>query len=146
MQENITKPDGILWHASSEQDVIFELQTSRSGLSGSEAEERLQRYGANILLRKGSDSPWLIFWRQINNPIGWLLIAAGALAIGLQKITDALVVLSAVFVNAVIGFMQEYRAGKAIEALAAMIPEFATTSGTGRHLPFPPKTWYPATS
>ena len=37
-------------------------------------------------------------------------------------------------------------AGPSIEALAAMIPEFATTSGTGRHLPFPPKTWYPATS
>ena len=85
MQENVTKPDGMLWHASSEQDVISELQTSLSGLNDSEAAERLQRFGANTLLRKGSDSPWLIFWRQINNPIGWLLIASGALAVGLAK-------------------------------------------------------------
>jgi len=133
----------MLWHASSEQDVISELQTSLSGLSGSEAAERLQRYGANSLLRKASDSPWLIFWRQINNPIGWLLIASGALAIGLQKITDALVVFGAVGVNAVIGFMQEYRAGKAIEALADMMPEFATALRKGQSIAVPAENLVP---
>jgi magnesium-transporting ATPase (P-type) len=143
MQENVTKPDGILWHASSEHDVISELQTSPSGLSGSEAAERLQRYGANTLLRQGSDSPWLIFWRQINNPIGWLLIASGALAIGLQKYTDALVVFGAVGINAVIGFVQEYRAGKAIEALAAMIPEFATALRDGQSIAIPAENLVP---
>ncbi|WP_027360563.1 cation-transporting P-type ATPase [Desulforegula conservatrix] len=134
MQENTAKPDGILWHALSDQDVMSELQTSLSGLTGNEAAERLQRYGANTLLRKGSDSPWLIFWRQINNPIGWLLIASGALAIGLQKYTDSVVVFGAVIVNAIIGFMQEYRAGQAIEALAAMIPEFATAIRDGQSI------------
>ena len=143
MQDNFTKPDSMLWHASSDQDVMSELQTSLNGLSGSEAAERLQHYGANTLLRKGSDSPWLIFWRQINNPIGWLLIASGALAIGLQKITDALVVFSAVGVNAVIGFMQEYRAGQAIEALAAMIPEFATALRAGQSIAVPAESLVP---
>lgn len=143
MQENVTKPDHVLWHAVSDQDVISELQTSLSGLSSSEAAERLQRYGANTLLRKGSDNPWLIFWRQINNPIGWLLIASGALAIGLQKITDALVVFSAVVVNALIGFVQEYRAGKAIEALADMMPEFATALRGGQAIAVPAETLVP---
>jgi Ca2+-transporting ATPase len=113
---------------------MSKLETSLSGLTDREAAERLQKHGANALLRKGNDSPWLIFWRQINNPIGWLLILAGALAVGLQKITDAVVVFGAVGVNAIIGFIQEYRAGKAIEALAAMMPEFATTLRDGQSI------------
>ncbi len=134
MQDNARKPDSTLWHSSSVQDVMSKLETSLSGLTDREAAERLQKHGANALLRKGNDSPWLIFWRQINNPIGWLLILAGALAVGLQKITDAVVVFGAVGVNAIIGFIQEYRAGKAIEALAAMMPEFATTLRDGQSI------------
>jgi len=134
MAENDIKHNGMLWHASSSQEVLSELQTSLNGLTDSEASERMKRYGANILLRKGSDSPWLLFWRQINNPIGWLLIASGSLAIGLQKITDAVVVFGAVVINAIIGFIQEYRAGQAIEALAAMMPEFATALRNGQSI------------
>ena len=57
MQENVTKPDGMLWHASSDQDVISKLQTSLSGLSESEAAERLQRYGANTLFAREEIAP-----------------------------------------------------------------------------------------
>ncbi len=143
LQDNAKKPDSILWHSSSVQDVMSELETSLSGLNDREAAEGLQKYGANALLRKGNDSPWLIFWRQINNPIGWLLISAGAMAVGLQKITDALVVFGAVGVNAIIGFIQEYRAGKAIEALAAMMPEFATALRDGQSIAIPVENLVP---
>ncbi|MBU4526768.1 MAG: cation-transporting P-type ATPase [Proteobacteria bacterium] len=143
MQDNARKPDSTLWHSSSEQDVMSELETSLSGLTDREAVERLQKYGANALLRKGNDSPWLIFWRQINNPIGWLLISAGVMAVGLQKITDALVVFGAVGINAIIGFIQEYRAGKAIEALAAMMPEFATALRDGQSIAVPAENLVP---
>lgn len=143
MQDNTKKPDSTRWHSSSVQDVMAELETSLSGLNDSEAAERLQKYGSNALLRKGNDSPWLIFWRQINNPIGWLLISAGALAVGLQKITDSLVVFGAVIVNAIIGFIQEYRAGKAIEALAAMLPEFTTALRDGQSIAVPAENLVP---
>ena len=133
----------MLWHSASEQDVMSELETSLSGLTDREAADRLQKYGSNALLRKGNDSPWLISWRQINNPIGWLLISAGALAVGLQKITDSLVVFGAVIVNAIIGFIQEYRAGKAIEALAAMIPEFTTALRDGQSISVPAENLVP---
>ncbi len=143
MQDNTKKPDSTRWHSSSVQDVMSELETSLSGLNDREAADRLQKYGANALLRKGNESPWLIFWRQINNPIGWLLISAGAMAVGLQKITDALVVFGAVVINAIIGFIQEYRAGKAIEALAAMMPEFATALRDGQSIAVPAENLVP---
>jgi len=110
------------------------LGTRPDGLNDGEITERLQHFGANTLARSGGTSPWLIFWRQINNPIGWLLLAAGGLAVALKKPTDAAVVFGAVVINAIIGFIQEYRAGKAIEALAAMIPEAATAMRNGQSI------------
>jgi Ca2+-transporting ATPase len=110
---------------------MSELGTSLGGLNDREAADRLQKYGPNTLLRKRNDSPWLIFWRQINNPIGWLLISAGALAVGLQKFTDSMVFYAPESYTEIYDFKQEYRAGKAIEALASMVPEFATTLRNG---------------
>ncbi len=134
MHKSLTQPNEITWHASSDQEVMTRLGTRPDGLNDGEVAERLQRFGANTLARTGGTSPWLIFWRQINNPIGWLLLAAGALAVGLKKPTDAAVVFGAVGINAVIGFIQEYRAGKAIEALAAMIPAVATAVRNGQSI------------
>lgn len=133
-ENNSNRPEAMPWHATSGQDVMARQKTGPEGLSTAEAAERLQRFGPNSLLRVGSDGPWLILWRQINNPIGWLLLAAGALAVALQKPTDAAVVFGAVGINAIIGFIQEYRAGKAIEALAAMIPEAATVLRDGQSI------------
>jgi len=119
------------WHALPVNEVLASLQTGTGGLSTDEAAKRLLEHGANELPRKGGDTPWLIFWRQINNPIGWLLIAAGCVALLLRKQADATVVFGAVIVNSIIGFIQEYRAGKAIEELAAMTPESATVIRNG---------------
>ncbi len=135
--KNQNSSEDIPWHASSEQDVMARQGTRPGGLAETEAAQRLQRFGPNTLLRAGSDGPWLILWRQINNPIGWLLLAAGALAVGLGKPTDAAVVFGAVGINAIIGFIQEYRAGKAIEALAAMIPDAATVLRDGHSVSLP---------
>lgn len=143
MQDNARTLNSTPWHSLSAQDVMSELETSLSGLNDSKAAERLQKYGSNALLRNGGDSPWLIFWRQINNPIGWLLISAGALAVGLQKITDAMVVFGAVGINAIIGFVQEYRAAKAIEALASMLPEFTTALRDGQSITVPSENLVP---
>jgi magnesium-transporting ATPase (P-type) len=106
MHSNQTQPEEITWHAASEQDVLARLGTGPDGLADGEVTERLQQFGANTLARSGGTGPWLIFWRQINNPIGWLLLAAGALAVGLKKPTDAAVVFGAVVINAIIGFIQ----------------------------------------
>jgi magnesium-transporting ATPase (P-type) len=134
MHERLTHLGEMPWHAASEQDVLARLDTRPDGLKAEEIPERLRTFGANTLSRTGGTSPWLLFWRQINNPIGWLLLAAGAVAFALKKPTDAAVVIGAVLINALIGFIQEYRAGKAIEALAAMLPEVATAIRNGQSI------------
>jgi Ca2+-transporting ATPase len=119
------------WHDLSIEEVVKELATQNEGLSEVEVAERLQKFGANELATNNGESPWRIFWRQLNNPIGWLLIAAGFLAVLLGKHTDAAVVFGAVLINAIIGFIQEYRASKAIEELATMVPESAAVVRSG---------------
>jgi len=119
------------WHDLSIEEVLKKLATQSEGLSEVEVAERLQKFGANELAANNGESPWQIFWRQLNNPIGWLLIAAGFLAVLLGKHTDASVVFGAVIINAIIGFIQEYRASKAIEELATMVPESAAVVRSG---------------
>jgi len=122
------------WHSLAGDAVLKELGTNDSGLSNEEVAQRLEKYGRNTLSRSDRTGPWLIFWRQVNNPIGWLLIVSGTVALLLDKQTDAMVVFGAVIINAIIGFVQEFRAAKAIEALSGMISETATALRQGNSI------------
>ncbi|MBN1606504.1 MAG: HAD-IC family P-type ATPase [Polyangiaceae bacterium] len=119
------------WWALEGADVLARVGSSPQGLSGEEAARRLAEVGPNLLKRKSRESPFTLLFRQINDPLIWVLIASSVLAIALGKVNDGLVVGAVVVINTIIGFVQEYRAGKAIEALAEMVPEFATTLRDG---------------
>ncbi|MEI6166416.1 MAG: HAD-IC family P-type ATPase [bacterium] len=114
------------WHARQGEETLKALNSTTQGLSIAAAAERLEQYGPNVLAPAKVDGPLTLIWRQINNPISWLLIGAGVIAVLLRKYTDSGVVFGAVVINAIIGFIQEHRAGKAIAALSAMVPENAT--------------------
>jgi Ca2+-transporting ATPase len=118
--------EAVQWHAKESDEVIKEFETTKNGLPSAEAKRRLLTFGANQIKRKKKDGPLKLLWRQINNPLIWVLLGSSTLATLLGKITDGLVVLSVVVINTVIGFIQEYKAGKAIEALSDMVPENAT--------------------
>ena len=107
------------------------FESSLHGLNLEEAKKRLSEYGANQLKRGTKDGVIKVLWRQINNPLIWVLIGSSTLATALGKITDGMVVLAVVVVNSIIGFIQEYKAGKAIEALSSMVPENATVTRGG---------------
>ncbi len=126
MKSNPPTPPPANWHAQSGEESLKGLTSSLQGLSSSESSKRLEQYGPNLLTQSKVDGPLTLIWRQINNPISWLLIGAGILAVILRKYTDSGVVFGAVVINAIIGFIQEQRAGKAIAALSAMVPENAT--------------------
>jgi Ca2+-transporting ATPase len=119
-------------HALPHLQVLQQLGSQPEGLSSEEAARRLAKHGPNRLPMARGESVWRIAWRQINNPISWVLVSAGALALALRQPTDATVVLAAVFINAAIGFMQEWRAGRAIAALSAMAADASTVLRDGR--------------
>ena len=123
---HLMQAGGASWHALPADDVVA-LQASReTGLSEAEATTRLGQYGANAIPRPRGDGPLALLWRQLNNPLIWVLVGSGAIAIAMGKLVDGAVVLGVVVLNTLIGFVQEYRAGKAIEALSSMVPQTAT--------------------
>jgi len=114
------------WHALEPAAAFAALAGGPAGLTSAEARRRLHEHGPNVLQRISADGPLRILWRQIDNPLIWVLLASAAVAIALGKATDGGVVLAVVVLNSIIGFVQEYRAGRAIEALRDMVPESAT--------------------
>ena len=131
------KSDNNQWHAIDYKEVLENFESSLQGLELEEVETRRQKYGANELKRKNKDGILKVLWRQINNPLIWVLIGSSTLATALGKITDGMVVLAVVVVNSIIGFIQEYKAGKAIEALSNMVPENATVIRNGNIITIP---------
>jgi magnesium-transporting ATPase (P-type) len=118
------------------EEVVRDLGTSAErGLDGAEAQRRLGEFGPNVLDRASGEGVWKILWRQINTPLIWVLLASSVLAFVLGEAVDALVVLAVVVLNTVIGFVQEYRAGKEIEALVDLVPRQATALRDGGRVP-----------
>jgi Ca2+-transporting ATPase len=113
------------WHALPPAEALARAGGRPEGLIEAEAAERLARFGPNVIPREGGHRPLAILARQVKDPLIVVLVGAAALAVALGKATDGLVVLAVVVVNAAIGFFQEHRASRAIEALARMVPENA---------------------
>ncbi|MBF0411033.1 MAG: HAD-IC family P-type ATPase [Candidatus Riflebacteria bacterium] len=133
----MTKNGNEQWHAIDYKEVLNNFESSLNGLKSEEVKNRLLKYGPNKLKRKSKDGVLKVLWRQINNPLIWVLIGSSTLATALGKITDGMVVLAVVVVNSMIGFIQEYKAGKAIEALSSMVPENATVIRDGNVITIP---------
>ena len=96
------------------------LKTSKNGLHQSVAEERLLENGRNELVEKKKKPTWLIFFNQFKDVMILLLLTAAVISIAIGHLKDAVVILIIVHLNALIGFIQEYRAEKAMDALKKM--------------------------
>ena len=109
-------------YAMTGDEVIDSLSTKLDGLTPDEVQKRRAEYGENTLPQSEGEGVLKIFFRQLQNPLIYILFVSSILAFLMGKSTDGAIVLIVVIVNAVIGFLQEFRAGKAIQALSAMIP------------------------
>ena len=125
------------WHGASPEEVLGRLESAGNGLGGAEAQERLERFGPNVLQRAKGDGPLRILLRQVQDPLIYILIASAALAVATGKVVDGSVIFGVVVINTIIGFVQEYRAGKAIEALIDMVPDTATVLRDGERKSLP---------
>jgi Ca2+-transporting ATPase len=102
-------------------DVAAALGTDPDrGLSAPEAAERLLRFGRNELVEHGKKPPWRLLLEQFTNAMILVLIAAAVITALLGDLKDTVVILAIVILNGIVGFVQEYRAEQALDALKRM--------------------------
>lgn len=102
-------------------DAYRRLEADKGGLSDKEAQSRLEEFGRNVLPKEEVISPWQIALHQFRDPLIYVLIIAAVVSFALQDLVDAGVILFVVLLNATIGFFQEYKAEKAMQALAKLL-------------------------
>jgi Ca2+-transporting ATPase len=121
------------WHLDAA-NIAKELATDlSSGLSAAEAQIRLDRYGRNQLREAPKRSPWGIFFDQFKDFIIWVLIGAAVVSGFLQEVVDAIAIIAIVILNAVLGFLQEYRAEQSLAALKKLSSPTSKTIRDGKH-------------
>lgn len=109
-----------VWHTLSADDALVFLKTTPSGLIPSEVHQRLRQYGPNQLCEARSQTAVQLFLSQFKDFMILLLLAAAVISALTADLKDAAAIAAILILNAVIGFTQEYRAQKAMEALKAM--------------------------
>ncbi len=114
------------WHNLGVEETLKQLDTLRSGLSEEKVKERLAQFGPNELKPKKRIPPVLIFLKQFLSPLIYILLGAAIISIAIGHLLDAGVITVAILVGAIIGFVQETRAQKAMEALIRMAAPKAT--------------------
>src|SRR3989304_3464121 len=131
------------WHQKGINDVIGDLNTSPQGLSSEEAKKLLSEYGANELKEVKKKTPLGIFLDQFKDFMIMVLIAAAVIAGIMGDAADTAAIVIIVVVNSVIGFVQEYRAEKAMEALKQMAAPAAAVLRDGATVLIPTSSVVP---
>lgn len=113
------------------------LSSSANGLSSSEAERRLQRYGRNMLRQRADLSRLRVLANQFRSPLLLLLVFAALVSAATREWIDAIIVLTVVFCTAAIGYAREYKAQRAATALQARVQARARVVRDGRERTIP---------
>ncbi len=120
------------WHALSPQQVLQALDSTPHGLSQKEAEQRRRRYGPNRLPSPPRPAGWRRFLAQFDNLLIYILLAAAVITATLGYWVDTAAILGVVFINAVIGFIQEGKAEDALDAIRRLLTPKAVVRRDGR--------------
>jgi Ca2+-transporting ATPase len=125
--------DNINWHTLTTDEVVQRLETSpESGLSSADAAKRLAQFGANELKETRARSPWRMLFDQFSDFMIIVLIVAAVISGFVGDVEDTVVIIVIVILNAAIGFVQEYRAERAMAALKRMAAVSAHVLRDGR--------------
>jgi Ca2+-transporting ATPase len=129
------------WHAIEVEEVLKALNTSENGLTQEEVQKRLQEYGPNELKKEKRKSPIMLFLEQFADILIIILLIAMFLSIGIaviqntmEEIYEAIVIFAIVIASAGLGFIEEYRSEKAIEALKKMTAPTAMVIRDGKEV------------
>jgi magnesium-transporting ATPase (P-type) len=116
------------WHAVSADEVLRRLGSNpRSGLDGEEISRRLEKYGSNKLPEGRKQGPLIRFLKQFDNILVYVLLGAGFIKLMVGLWLDAAIILGVVVINALLGFLQEGKAEKALDSIRNMLSAEART-------------------
>ena len=123
--------------------LMDELHTSANGLSTAEAQNRLLKYGQNILKNEAKKSPFGLLLKQFRSSLVYLLLVAAALAFLLRDFNDGAVIVVILLVNTGLGFFQESRSEKAVEKLQKLVGKDILATRDGKQTLVPEKLLVP---
>ena len=134
----------VVWHALDAAEALRTLGSDgRKGLNEAEVARRLAQHGPNELKKEDRASPWSIFLGQFKNILIIILLVATVLSAAVGEIFDAILIFVIVIFCALLGFVQEYRAEKALEALKKMLAPTVRLIRSGREQDIPSKEIVP---
>ena len=125
------------WYAMSPEEVLKALNSTETGLSQAEAQKRNAEYGPNELQKEKGRSPIKMFFEQFTDILIIILLIATALSIVIGEIIDAIVIIAIVLATAILGFVEEFRSEKAVEALKKMTAPAAIVLRDGKEVKIP---------
>lgn len=127
-----------MWFNKSSEEIIKEMPSNViNGLSSADAKLILEKNGPNKLQGKKKKSTFQLFLSQINDAMIYILLVAAVISAIVGEISDAIIILIVIFVNAIIGVIQESKAEKALEALKSMSTPKALVKRDGSIIEIP---------
>jgi Ca2+-transporting ATPase len=131
------------WHTLSVEGVLERLSATRAGLPADEVRRRMTEHGPNELVSADHVSPWMVFANQFKNILIIILLIAAVISAFLGHAIESIAITVIVLFAIVLGFIQEYRAERAIEALKKMAAPFARVLRGGEEVRIPARDLVP---
>ncbi|MDH5267732.1 MAG: cation-translocating P-type ATPase, partial [Candidatus Bathyarchaeota archaeon] len=131
------------WHAMETEEFMKSLKVSDKGLSEEEAKRRLEEFGPNELVERKRVTPFQIFLGQFKDIFVIMLLIAIGISVLIGEIIDASTIGAIVVLNAVVGFVQEYRSEKAMEAMKKLTAPKARVLRNGKEMLIPAREVVP---
>ena len=122
------------WYTMDAKEVLENLGSSQEGLTESEVSERLEKYGYNKLAEEEKISRVKILLHQFTSPLIYILLIAAVVTTFLGEYVDTGVIMAVVLLNAVIGYLQEFKAEESVRALKQLLVAKARVIRGGREL------------
>ena len=124
----------LLWHTKTIPEIFNALHSREHGLTTEEAIKRLKKYGLNKLPEGKADSLFVIFLRQFQSPLIYILLAASMVVFAMGEIIDGSIILAVLLFNAIVGTIQEGKAQNTLLALKKFVETKATVLREGKEL------------
>lgn len=131
------------WHTLESDAVLDHVSSSTEGLSQQQVENRLQQFGPNRLRPARKEGPIIRFIKQFHNVLIYVLLGACFVTALLGHWVDSGVILGVVVINAIIGFIQEGKAEKALDAIRNMLSHYAMVKRDGKFISLPTENLVP---